>query len=121
MSLATILTSIRNHVAARTWAGKSMLEMGTQIATDLSTLEDYIDSEVTFKFIGSDDALTVDNDGNVAGLASAIVQANSLKATLNVHMAEATEHATGVQPAIVVADASDLASILALVNDLTTQ
>jgi acetylornithine deacetylase/succinyl-diaminopimelate desuccinylase-like protein len=45
MSLATVLAGIKNHVAARSWAGKAIGDLGDAVAS-------YI------KFIGSDDNAT---------------------------------------------------------------
>lgn len=75
---------------------------------------------VAMGFIGSDDALTVDNDLNIAGLSSTIALANSIKSTMNTHYADATEHTSGVQTAVSTADATDLASILALTGAMLT-
>ena len=123
MSLSSVLAQIRNHVMSRSWAGKAIVDLGDAVTTSLSTLQDYVDSEVTLSFVGSDDALTVDNDGNVAGLSSAIALANSVKATMNLHYADAG--ATGEEhlvadTAIAGADASDLASILSLAGEMLT-
>ncbi|MCK5613821.1 hypothetical protein KAR91_68790, partial [Candidatus Pacearchaeota archaeon] len=59
---------------------------------------------------------------DMAGLASAITLANSLKTTMNAHAADAAEH-TGADTTsfpIVSDDAMDLESLLTLVNELTT-
>ncbi len=94
-------------------------DSATQIATQQS-IKAYVDAQVTASFIGSDDALTIDNDGNVAGLSSSITLANSIKATMNLHYADVTEHTSGADTAITTDDASDLATILALTGAMLT-
>jgi hypothetical protein len=69
--------------------------------------------------VGVDDALTVDNDGNVAGLSSSIALANALKATYNTHFNDTTEHTgTAVGSAVAAADATDLASLITLTTEI---
>lgn len=75
--------------------------------------------------IAADDAKTTSREENVAGLSSAITLANSLKTVMNAHAADAAEH-TGAEGAddvnfpVTTADASDLATLLALSGDLLT-
>lgn len=49
---------------------------------------------------------------------SAIRLANNLKAVINVHFADETEHTAGAQAAITAADATDLTTLIALVTAL---
>lgn len=51
-------------------------------------------------------------------LDSSITLANSIKATLNTHYADVTEHTAGAQAAITTANASDLTTLIALVTAL---
>lgn len=124
MSLATVLKQIKNHPLSKGWAGRAIAELGEALQDYIDelgeTLQDYVDDEVTLSFIDSDDALTVDNDGNVAGLSSAITLANSVKAAMNVHFADETEHTAGAQEAVATADATDLTSLIALITAIIT-
>jgi hypothetical protein len=125
MSLASVIAKIKNHPLGKGWAGKAAYDVGEAANTADAAIMTYVDAQVTTKFIGSDDALTVDNDGNVAGLASAIVLADSLKATMNLHYADqgasGEEHkAVTTGTAIANDDATDLASILALTGEMLT-
>jgi hypothetical protein len=73
--------------------------------------------------IASDEAKTTDRDENIDGLASAIVLANALKATMNTHAANATEHTTAADTVnfpVTEDDCDDLASMLALTGLLLT-
>lgn len=69
------------------------------------------------------DAKTTSRDENIAGLASAIALANSLKTVTNAHAADATEHVAGADATnypVATADATDLATLLALSGALLT-
>lgn len=93
--------------------------MATATATTISSAESvkaYVDNLI----IDSDDALTVDDDGNVAGLSSAIALANAVKATMNVHYADETEHTAGAQTAISTTDATDVTTLIALITAMMT-
>jgi len=97
-------------------------DMATDSATQLATQQS-IKAYVDALYVGCDDALTVDDDGNVAGLASTILLANALKDTINVHYADAgagTEEHASAQAALAEADASDLASLIALTAEMLT-
>jgi hypothetical protein len=94
-------------------------DMASDSATQLVTQQS-LAAFVNAAFVAADDGLTVDNDANIAGLASAIVLADSIKVTINLHYADATEHTSGVQAAISSSDATDLASILALTGEMLT-
>jgi hypothetical protein len=100
--------------------------MATASETTVPTSESvkaYVDAQVTGSLIGGSGGVLIDNDLNVAGLASAIVLANSLKVTMNLHYADAgesgEEHAAA-STAIAGGDASDLASILSLTGEMLT-
>lgn len=112
MSFQSILDKIRNHPQYFSWAGQSIIELGRGV-------QDF----VSVDFIGSDDALTVDNDGNVDGLSSSITLANSIKVTMNAHYADAgeggEEHLTA-SAAITASDASDVTSLLTLTGAMLT-
>lgn len=69
------------------------------------------------------DAKTTSREENIAGLSSAITLANSLKTITNAHAADAAEHATAadtVNYPVATADATDLATLLALSGALLT-
>lgn len=95
---------------------------GTKIADDAVSLE-HLDSGIApvLIAIAAEDADTMSREENVAGLASAIVLANSIKTTINLHYVDAggsgEEHLVA-DTAIASADASDLASLITLVSEI---
>lgn len=77
--------------------------------------------------VAVEDAKTTSRDENVAGLASAIALANSLKTVTNAHAADGAEHFPGsvatpdtVNYPVATADATTLATLLTLTGDLLT-
>jgi len=89
----------------------------TQLATQQS-IKAYVDA----LYVGYDDALTVDDDGNVAGLASAIALANEVQIDFDAHCADAGEHTTSVDAVNVTTEpaASDITTLIALTTELLT-
>jgi hypothetical protein len=90
---------------------ETILNNGTTATTD--TTDTIADGEYVIARIEHD---------HLVGLSSAITLANAIKAKFNSHIADATEHATSTDTANVVTspDATDLASLITLTNELTT-
>jgi len=96
-----------------------------RLGTVVQSLQNSVANNLTSKFtvVAAEDAATMSQDENVAGLSSCITLANELRTDYNDHCADALEHTTAVDNVNVVtaAAASDLTTLIALVSDLLTQ
>ena len=103
-------------------SGTAVLDSDTMAGASATTISssESIKAYVDNFLIGADDGLTVDDDGNVAGLASVLLLANSVRTTLDVHYADVTEHTSGAQTAIAAATATDLTSAITLITEMLT-
>ena len=103
-------------VALRLNAGALYIEsiLNGGATSDTDTTDTVSDGDVIDLYVEHDQVL---------GLAMACAQANEIKAALNVHEASALAHTTAVDDVNVVtaADATTLATLLTLVNDIITK
>ena len=72
--------------------------------------------------VGGDPAHTTSREENIAGLASAMLLANTMKATINAHYADAADHTAAIDNVntLVAPDAYDIPSLIALVSEMIT-
>jgi hypothetical protein len=71
--------------------------------------------------VATEDALTTSREENIAGLASAIALANTLKTHLNAHGADGTDHTTHIDDTnfpVTAPDATNISTLLTLVGSM---